>query len=77
MIDLITVDKNICHGQPCFAGTRIMVYLILELLEAGLTPEEIIKDYYPQLTFEHIKAAIHFSTRLIRDQEYVPFAEQV
>lgn len=75
MIDLITVDKNICHGQPCFAGTRIMVYLVLELLEAGLTAEEIIKDYYPQLTTDHIKAAIHYSTLLIRDQEYVPFAE--
>jgi len=75
MLDLIAVDKNICHGQPCFTGTRIMVYLILELLEAGLTAEEIIKGYYPQLTTDHIKAAIHYSTRLIRDQEYVPFAE--
>lgn len=34
-----------------------MVYLILELLEAGLTPEDIIRDYYPNLTEEDIKAS--------------------
>ncbi len=50
MNDRITVDHNICHGQPCIKGTRIMVYLILELIEAGLTPDEIIRDYYPSLT---------------------------
>ncbi|MBU1134620.1 MAG: DUF433 domain-containing protein, partial [Candidatus Omnitrophica bacterium] len=32
--DYITVDPHICHGQPCFKNTRIMVYLILEMLEA-------------------------------------------
>jgi uncharacterized protein (DUF433 family) len=35
----ISIDPNVCHGQPCIKGTRIMVYLILDLLETGLTPE--------------------------------------
>ena len=44
----ITVDPAVCHGKPCFKGTRIMVHLVLGLLEAGLTPEIIIgPDYYP------------------------------
>ena len=30
---LIQVDPEICHGQPCFAGTRIMVWQVLEMLE--------------------------------------------
>ena len=50
MNDRITIGPNICHGQPCIKGTRIMVYLILELIEAGLTPDEIIRDHYPSLT---------------------------
>ena len=37
LLDRITVDLNVCHGQPCIRGTRIMVYLVLELLEAGIT----------------------------------------
>ena len=71
----IEIDPNICHGQPCIKGTRIMVYLILELLEAGLTADDIIGDYYPNLTHEDIKACLHYATTLIKEQEYVPFEE--
>lgn len=37
LMNRIVVDPQVCHGQPCLKGTRIMVYLILELLEAGIT----------------------------------------
>ena len=75
LLERISVDPNICHGQPCIAGTRIMVYLILELLEAGVLPEQIIKDYYPQLTEQDIEACLSYAVCLIRDAEYVPFME--
>jgi uncharacterized protein (DUF433 family) len=39
LMQRISVDPNICHGQPCIKGTRVMVYLILELLESGLTEQ--------------------------------------
>lgn len=71
--DRISVDPKICHGQPCIKDTRIMVYLILELLEAGLTPEQIMQDYYPQLVKQDIEACLHYAANLIRDTEYVPF----
>ena len=69
----ISIDPNICHGQPCIKGTRIMVYLILELLEAGTTPEQIIQEYYPQLTRQDIEACLSYAVTLIRDTEYVSF----
>jgi uncharacterized protein (DUF433 family) len=75
MKERIEVNPNICHGQPCIRGTRIMVYLILELLEAGLTPKDIIRDYYPALTEEDIKACLSYATSLVKDQEFVPFEE--
>ncbi|MBM4333359.1 MAG: DUF433 domain-containing protein [Deltaproteobacteria bacterium] len=74
LIERIQVDPKVCHGQPCIKGTRIMVYLILELLEAGLTPDQIIQDYYPQLAKQDIEACLHYAASLIRDTEYVPFA---
>ena len=77
MNERIEIDPNICHGQPCIKGTRIMVYLILELLEAGLTADDIIRDYYPNLAPEDIKACIHYAASLIKEQEYVPFEETV
>lgn len=68
----ITTDPNVCHGKPCFKGTRIMVYLVLELLEAGVPVEEIIgRNYYPQLTRKHIEAALHYAGELMRTRTYV------
>ena len=67
----IAVDPNICHGKPCFKGTRIMVYLILEMLEAGATVEEI-RDAYPDLTPEHVKAALHYAARVLEFRELDP-----
>jgi len=33
----ITVDPNICHGQACIKGTRIMVSIVLDnLLETPI-----------------------------------------
>ena len=72
--DYITVNPQICHGQPCFKGTRIMVYLVLELLEGGVSPEEILKRYYRRLTKKHIQAALHYAAELIKMGESVPFA---
>jgi uncharacterized protein (DUF433 family) len=74
LMERITLAPHICHGQACIKGTRIMVYLVLELLEAGLTAEEIMRDYYPQLTKEDVEACLHYAATLIRDTEYVPFA---
>ena len=57
LANYIVVDPKICHGKPCFRGTRIMVYLVLSLLEAGVPTDEIIgSQYYPKLTRKHIEA---------------------
>ncbi len=41
--DRIEINPEICHGKPCIKGTRIMVTIILEWLEAGKTFDEIIE----------------------------------
>jgi len=73
LMERISVDPHVCHGQPCIKGTRIMVYLVLELLEAGLGHDKILQEYYPQLEKEDIEACLHYAAGLIRDAEYVPF----
>ena len=67
----ISIHPNICHGKPCFKGTRIMVYLVLEMLEAGASIEEI-QDAYPTLTPEHVKAALHYAARVLEERELDP-----
>lgn len=71
----ISVDPRICHGQPCFKGTRILVYLVLEMLEDGEMPDDIIKKAYPQLTKKHIQAALHYAAEVIKTGEFVPYAQ--
>jgi uncharacterized protein (DUF433 family) len=73
--DYITVDPQVCHGQPCFKGTRIMTYLVLELLEAGVGIDEIQTRYYRKLTPNYIKAALHYAAELMKAGESVPFAK--
>ena len=68
----LSVDPLIQHGKPCFRGTRIPVYVVLELLEGGVPAQEIIgKDYYPDLTLDHVRAALHFAAEYAKNQEYL------
>ena len=70
--DYITVDSEICHGKPCFKGTRIMVSVILELLEAGEPTSEILENY-PGLTLRHIQASLHLASEMLASERYVVF----
>lgn len=67
----ITVDPAVCHGKPCFTRTRILVHLVLDLLEEGVPVEEIIGPrYYPQLTREHVAAALRYASELMSTRAY-------
>ena len=54
MLDRITIDPKVCHGQPCIRGMRMPVYVILDLIAAGMSTEEIL-EAYPYLEAEDIK----------------------
>ena len=56
----ITVEEGKCGGHPCIRGQRIRVTDILELLGAGASIEEILKDF-PTLEREDILAAIDYA----------------
>ena len=67
----ISVNAEICHGKPCFKGSRIMVYLVLEMLEEGASFKEI-HEAYPDLTPTHVKAALHYAARVLEERELDP-----
>jgi uncharacterized protein (DUF433 family) len=67
----ISVNPAICHGKPCFKGTRIMVFLVIEMLESGASFKEI-KEAYPPLTPTHIKAALHYAAKVLEEREFQP-----
>lgn len=73
VFDRIVVSRDVMHGKPRIAGTRITVVQVLDLLAAGKTPREIISDdYYPDLTEVDIRACIAYASQMIRDDRIVP-----
>lgn len=67
MINRISIDRNIMHGKPCIKGTRIPVYLILDLLAGGSTIKEILDDY-PDITEEDVRACVEYAAMLAREE---------
>lgn len=52
----IVIDPDIMSGEPCFAGTRIPVQVVLDNLKAGAS-EEVIMTAYPSLPKGSVTAA--------------------
>ncbi len=58
----ITINTEICHGNPTIRGLRYPVEMILELLSSGMTADQILSDY-EDLERDDILAALSFATR--------------
>jgi len=67
----ITVDPKVLVGKPVIKGTRLAVEFIIELLAAGWTFEEILKNY-PQLKREDITAALKYATEVLKEEKVYP-----
>jgi uncharacterized protein (DUF433 family) len=59
----IASDPAICHGEPTFRGTRIMVADVLEQVESGMAWEAIIEEWRYAVTSDAIAEAVRNRTR--------------
>jgi len=66
--DRIEINPGIMMGKPVIKGTRIPVYVILNLLAEGYTERKIKKEY-PDLTDEDILAALRFASLTTQFEE--------
>jgi len=65
----ITVNPQIHFGKPVIKGTRITVQNVLELLNEGLTFDQIIQDYYPDLKKTDIHACLQYAIALVSAED--------
>ena len=65
----IVIDEKILGGKPVIKGTRIPVYLIVEMIANGLSIKEILKKY-PELSEEDVKAALRYAASLLKRETY-------
>jgi uncharacterized protein (DUF433 family) len=64
----VEVNPKILGGKPVIKGTRIPVYLVLELLSAGYDFKRIIAAY-PSLTEEDVRAAVLYAAKVMENEE--------
>lgn len=69
--DLIVVDPKVLLGKPVVKGSRISVELVIDLLAAGWTQEQIL-DSYPNLTVEDIRACLAYASELLHSERVFP-----
>ena len=66
-LDRITIDPNICLGQPTLRGMRITVGVVLKMLAGGKSIEDVIKAY-PEIEAEDVHQAMQYAAWVVSDQ---------
>lgn len=66
-LDRITVDPQLCLGQPTIRGMRITVSVVLKMLAGGKSIPEVL-DAYPELEAEDVHQAMQYAAWVVSDQ---------
>ena len=66
-LDRITINPDVCLGQPTIRGMRITISVILKMLASGKTIQEVLKAY-PELEAEDIHQAMQYAAWIVSDQ---------
>jgi uncharacterized protein (DUF433 family) len=66
LLKRIWIDPARCGGRPCIRGHRIWVSLVLDLLAAGTTIEEVVREY--SITPEDVQACIAYGSEMTRER---------
>ena len=67
----IVRDSEHVGGRPRIKGTRMPVAVILELIAAGQTAEQIVNDF-DYLTVEDVREALLFAAELAAGRHPIP-----
>ena len=57
---IITIEPGKRSGKPCIRGMRITVADVLGYLAAGMSEDEVLRDF-PYLTRDDIRACLAFA----------------
>ena len=66
-LDRITINPDVCLGQPTIREMRITVSLILNLVSSGMSTDEILAAY-PELEKEDIVQALKYAAWLASEK---------
>ncbi|MGL5835924.1 MAG: DUF433 domain-containing protein [Waterburya sp.] len=74
---LIVSTPDVCGGRPRIDGSRITVQYVINEIQAGVTPEEILEDK-PHLTLAGIYTALayYYDNKESLDAEFALYAQE-
>ena len=61
----VVSDPAICHGEPIFCGTRILVADVLEQVATGMAWEAIIDEWRGTVTKDAIAEAVRLAREML------------
>lgn len=64
---VVTIDKEVMHGTPCFIGSRVPVQTLIDFLETGETIDDFLV-VYPSIRREHVFSFLELSRDIAIDQ---------
>ncbi len=64
---VVTIDKEVLHGTPCFTNTRVPVQTLIDFLETGETIDDFLA-VYPAIPKQHVFAFLELSRDIAIDQ---------
>jgi uncharacterized protein (DUF433 family) len=67
-LERITHDPTVMGGKPCIRGLRVTVGMILGLLAAGKSTDEILAAY-PYLERDDVAAALSYASWRVEETE--------
>ncbi len=67
MLERISIDPNVCHGQACVKGTRVPVHQVVAMLANGDTIEALLGEY-PSLEREDVLECLRYAAALTEEQ---------
>ena len=73
----IVTDPKVCHGQPTFRGTRIMVRQVLEMVAGGMVWETIVEQCHNSITQEAIAEAVSLASKAFLEHAHEYMLEPV
>jgi len=67
LASVITIDKEIMHGTPCFTDTRVPVQTFIDFLEPGETIDDFLR-VYPSISRGQVHAFLDLSQAVTIEQ---------
>jgi uncharacterized protein (DUF433 family) len=61
----VVVDARICHGQPTFRGTRVLVADVLQQVSTGMSWDAIVVEWNGHVSKEAIAEAVALASKAL------------